>query len=64
MALFRDEDRGGDAREQRDDVGLAAPEEQVHDRRWRTDNGDPFGDRAARTPMRVIRGRFRRGAAE
>ncbi|HET8656132.1 MAG TPA: hypothetical protein VFL93_11500 [Longimicrobiaceae bacterium] len=22
--------------------------------RWQTDNGDPFGDRSARTPMRVI----------
>lgn len=26
--------------------------------RWQTDYGDPFGDRAARTPMRMIRGEF------
>lgn len=26
--------------------------------RWQTDNGDPFGDREARTPMRMMRGPF------
>lgn len=26
--------------------------------RWQTDYGDPFGDRAARTPMRMIRGEY------
>ncbi|HET7321854.1 MAG TPA: hypothetical protein VFI96_05105 [Longimicrobiaceae bacterium] len=25
--------------------------------RWETDNGDPFGDRSAHTPMRVVRNR-------
>jgi hypothetical protein len=29
--------------------------------RWQTDYGDPFGDRVSRTPMRMIRGDFRRG---
>ncbi|HEX2094406.1 MAG TPA: hypothetical protein VHG28_18525 [Longimicrobiaceae bacterium] len=29
--------------------------------RWETDNGDPFGDRQSGTPIRVIRGGFRRG---
>lgn len=29
--------------------------------RWQTNFGDPFGDRAARTPMRVIRGGYRTG---
>ena len=27
--------------------------------RWQTNHGDPFGDRAAHTPMRVIRGEYR-----
>ncbi|HEV2146863.1 MAG TPA: hypothetical protein VGR37_05560 [Longimicrobiaceae bacterium] len=26
--------------------------------RWQTDNGDPFGDRTSRTPMRVMRGEY------
>jgi len=26
--------------------------------RWETDNGDPFGDRSNRTPIRSMRGRF------
>lgn len=28
--------------------------------RWQTDHGDPFGDRAAHTPMRMIRGPYHR----
>lgn len=27
--------------------------------RWQTDNGDPFGDRVSRTPIRMMRGGFR-----
>ena len=27
--------------------------------RWQTDYGDPFNDRASRTPMRMIRGEYR-----
>jgi hypothetical protein len=27
--------------------------------RWQTDYGDPFGDRGANTPMRMIRGEYR-----
>lgn len=30
-----------------------------HKGRWQTDNGDPFGDRASGTPIRVMRGGFR-----
>lgn len=26
--------------------------------RWQIEQGDPFGDRTARTPMRIMRGRF------
>jgi hypothetical protein len=29
--------------------------------RWETDFGDPFGDRSARTPMRMIRGEYEGG---
>lgn len=29
--------------------------------RWQTDNGDPFGDRAAHTPMRIMREGYDRG---
>jgi hypothetical protein len=29
--------------------------------RWQTDYGDPFGDRSAHTPMRVIRGGYHGG---
>ncbi len=29
--------------------------------RWQTDNGDPFGDRQNHTPIRSMRGGFRRG---
>lgn len=32
-----------------------------YDSRWRTANGDPFGDRDAGTPMRVIRGPYHSG---
>ncbi|HEX6070731.1 MAG TPA: hypothetical protein VFZ18_12935 [Longimicrobiaceae bacterium] len=44
-------DRGGMRGEGRYDRGFKS--------RWQTDYGDPFGDRAARTPMRMIRGEFR-----
>ena len=29
-----------------------------HKGRWQTDNGDPFGDRANQTPIRMVRGGF------
>lgn len=32
--------------------------------RWQTDFGDPFNDRAARTPIRMMRGPFRDGHPE
>lgn len=45
------------------DRGFYAAAGDVYDynykNRWETDLGDPYGDRAAHTPVRVMRGGFR-----
>ncbi len=35
--------------------------DRAYKSRWQTDFGDPFGDRTARTPMRMIRGEYQSG---
>ena len=50
-AYDRDFDRSGFGYERGYDRGYKS--------RWQTDYGDPFGDRTAHTPIRMIRGEFR-----
>ncbi|HEU0079086.1 MAG TPA: hypothetical protein VFQ76_15640 [Longimicrobiaceae bacterium] len=55
-AYDRDFDRGNT-------LGASSDMGGAYDRnykgRWQTDNGDPFGDRASHTPIRMMRGEFR-----
>ncbi len=51
----RDFDRGGSFGASSD---MGGGYDRDHKGRWQTDNGDPFGDRASRTPIRMMRGGF------
>lgn len=56
----RDYDRGNAFSGSDRDTGY----DRDHKSRWQTDQGDPFGDRANRTPIRMMRGEFRNYDAE
>jgi hypothetical protein len=55
----RDFDRGNSLGASSSDMGGGY--DRNYKGRWQTDNGDPFGDRASQTPIRMMRGGFQNG---